>query len=127
MTVPPQGPRTYTRPPTGKSAPEGPNLLVAGGGSESKPPQRAKQVALLPLRALPTYSVRAQVRGLPHPGEYLKLCSLQCNRHTETKKSMAQMREQIKAPEIELSNEEITNPIICRVQNTGNQDAHRNG
>ena len=33
----------------------------------------------------------------------------------------------IQAPKVDLSNEEITNPIICRVQNTGNQDAHRNG
>ena len=38
------------------------------------------------------------------------------------------MKEQIKAPEkIQLSNEEIRQPIRCTVQNTGNQDAHRIG
>ena len=37
---------------------------------------------------------------------------------------MAQMKEQIKTPEqIQLSDEEIANTV----QNTGNQDAHRNG
>ena len=30
----PQGPRTYTDPPTWESAPEGPNLLVGSGGSD---------------------------------------------------------------------------------------------
>ena len=30
----PQGPRTYTNPPTWESAPEGPSLLVGSGGSE---------------------------------------------------------------------------------------------
>ena len=43
---------------------------------------------------------------------------------------MAQMKEYIKDPKIELSDEEIvklsdSQPII--VQNTGNQDARRNG
>ena len=36
------------------------------------------------------------------------------------------MREQIKALEIELSDDEIAN-LSDAVQNTGNQDAHRNG
>ena len=40
---------------------------------------------------------------------------------------MAQMKEQIKAPEkIQLNDEEIDN-LSNVVQNTGNQDAHRNG
>ena len=30
----PQGPRTYTNPPTQKSAPEGTNLFVGGPGSD---------------------------------------------------------------------------------------------
>ena len=42
--------------------------------------------------------------------EYLRLCPLLHNRSTETKKNMAQMKEQIKAPEkIQPSNEEIAN------------------
>ena len=36
------------------------------------------------------------------------------------------MKEQIKAPEMELSNEEIAK-LSDAVQNTGNQDAQRNG
>ena len=36
------------------------------------------------------------------------------------------MKERIKAPKIELIDEEIAN-IRCRVHNTGIQDAHRNG
>ena len=38
---------------------------------------------------------------------------------------MTQMKEYIKAPKIELSWID-SQPIRCRVQNTGNQDAHRN-
>ena len=56
----------------------------------------------------PTYRAIMQQGGLPRPREYLRFCPLLYNRHAETKK-MAQMKEQIKAPEIELSNEEIAN------------------
>ena len=42
-------------------------------------------------------------------------------------KNMAQMKEQIKAPEkIQLSDGD-NQPTRYRVQHTGNQDAHRNG
>ena len=41
--------------------------------------------------------------------------------------NMAQMKEQIKLPEKILSDEEISQPIRCTVENTGNQDAHRIG
>ena len=40
-----------------------------------------------------------QQSGLPHPGEYLMLHPLQCNRCMETKKKMAQMKQQKKSPE----------------------------
>ena len=44
------------------------------------------------------------------PGKYLRICPLLHNRCTETKKKMAQVKEQIKAPEkIQLSDEEIAN------------------
>ena len=39
---------------------------------------------------------------------------------------MAQMKEQINAPETELSDEEIANLSDAEFKNTGNQDAHRN-
>ena len=44
---------------------------------------------------------------LPRPGEYLRLRPLLCNRHTATRKYGP--NEQIKAPKIELSDEEIAN------------------
>ena len=56
----------------------------------------------------PTHSTTMERHGLTHPGEYLRLCHLLSNRHTETK-NMAQMKEHIKAPKTELSNEEIAN------------------
>ena len=37
------------------------------------------------------------------------------------------MKEQIKAPKIELSGEEIASLSDAEFKNTGNQDAHRNG
>ena len=41
---------------------------------------------------------------------------------------MAQMKEQIKAPEKYTTNRQRKcQPIRCTVQNTGNQDAHRIG
>ena len=49
-----------------------------------------------------------QLRGLPCPGKYLRLCPLQCSRHAETKK-YGPNEKQIKAPKIELSDEEIAN------------------
>ena len=50
-----------------------------------------------------------QQPGLPHPGNYLRLCPLLCNRCTKTK-NKAQLKEQIKAPEkIQLSDKELAN------------------
>ena len=69
-----------------------------------------KRAPLLPLGPAPTYSVTVQRPALPHPGEHLRLRPLLHNRCAETKKKMAQMKEQIKAPEkIQLSDEEIAN------------------
>ena len=57
----------------------------------------------------PTYSTTMQQPGLPHPGNYLRLCPLPHTTQANTK-NMAQMKEQIKAPEkIQLSDEEIAN------------------
>ena len=62
--------------------------------------QRAEQAALLPLGPLP---------HVQHHTEPTWAAPL-CNWATETKKKMAQIKEQIKAPEkIQLSNEEIAN------------------
>ena len=104
----PQGPRTYMNSPTLESAPEGPNLLVSSGGSDWKLAE-CRTNSTVPSRTPPPYT---QWCGVPHPGEHLRLRPLLCNRLTETKKKkkMAQMKEQIKAPEKrQLSNEEIAN------------------
>ena len=55
-----------------------------------------------------TDSATTQQSEVPHPGEYLKLCSLQRNRCTKTKKH-GPMKEQSKTPEKELSDEERDN------------------
>ena len=71
--------------------------------------QRVEQLPLFPLGPSPTYSGHSAER-LPHPGEHLRLHPLLRNRHAETKKKKAQIKEQIKAPgKIQLSNEEIAN------------------
>ena len=66
-------------------------------------------MALVPLSdPSPTNSATMQSSGFPHPSEYLWL--LPCNRCAKTKKKMAQIKEQIKAPEIiQLSSEQIAN------------------
>ena len=70
---------------------------------------RTKQGVSFPIWPLPpTYSTTTQLSGLPHLGKYLRLCPLQSNRGQD-KKNMAQMKDQIKTPKIELSNEETAN------------------
>ena len=67
-----------------------------------------------------------QRHGLHCPSEYLRFHPLLLNRRAETK-NMAQMKEQINAPEKITKRQRDSQPIRYRVQNTGNQDAHRNG
>ena len=62
---------------------------------------------MFPLGPLSHIQLHNAAKWLPHPGEYLRLHPLLCNRHTE-QKNMAQMKEQIKGPEkIQLGDEEI--------------------
>ena len=62
---------------------------------------------MLPLGPSPTYSVTALRPALPRPGEHLRLRPLLRNRR---QRKMAQMKEQIKAPEkIQINNEDIAN------------------
>ena len=80
----PQGPRTYTNPPTQESAWEGPICSwLVGEVTENR--QRAEQVCS-PLDPPTTYSITTQRHGLPNPGKYLRLCPLQSNRCAKTKK-----------------------------------------
>ena len=55
----------------------------------------------------PTDSATTQPRGFPCPGEYLRLCLLQCNRCTETKKHGPNERTDQNSSKI--SDEEIEN------------------
>ena len=72
--------------------------------------QRAEQVALFPLGPLPHIQCHSAGHGLPHLGEHLRLLPLQHKRYAKTKNIyMAQIKEQIKAPKIELSDEAIAN------------------
>ena len=56
----------------------------------------------------PIDSTTMQQSGWPHPGESLRLLPLLGNSCRETK-NIALMKEQIKAPKTELSDEEIAN------------------
>ena len=58
-------------------------LWVGEEVAESQP--RAEQEALFPLRNLSHISATTQLRGLPHPGKYLRLHPLLCNRQAKTK------------------------------------------
>ena len=51
----PQGPRTYTNPPTQESAPEGPNLIVDSMGSDWKPAESGAS-GTVPSRILPPHT-----------------------------------------------------------------------
>ena len=121
----PQGPRTYTNPPTWESAPEGPNLLVGSTGSDWKQVPRAKQVALFPLGPLPHIQCRNTAKGVTLPRWILKVLPLTTQQVCRDK--------EIWPKEITDQNSRKRTKrwghrqsIWCRVQNTGNQDAHRN-
>ena len=66
-----------------------------------------------------------QRNGLPCHGKYLRLCPLQCNKCTKTKKYSPNERTGQNSRKITKWQGD-SQPITCRVQNTGNQDAHRN-
>ena len=78
----PQGPRMYAKPPTWDSAPEWPHLLVSSGGSVWKLTESWAS-DIVPSWTSPSHTVSC---GLPHPGKYLRLCPLLCNKHAKTKK-----------------------------------------
>ena len=76
---------THNHPPTQESAAEGPSLLVGSRGSTASRPRVRKWHGSL-LDPSPTYSDTTQQHGLLYPVKYLRLCHLQCNSYTETKK-----------------------------------------
>ena len=79
----PQGPRTYTNPPTwgfSTRAPVAPGKwgeVMENGREPSK-----WHCSLFDLS--PTYTTTRQQRGWPHRGKYLRLCTLQHKKCTNT-------------------------------------------
>ena len=63
---------------------------------------------MFPLRPLPHIQHHNTAMWVASPGEYLRLHPLECTGR-QRQKNMAQMKEQIKAPKIELSFKETTN------------------
>ena len=61
----PQGPRTYTNPPTQESASEGPSLLVGSRGNDWKPAE--SEAALFSLRPLPLIQCHNPVTWIAPP------------------------------------------------------------
>ena len=84
-------------------------MWVAEGVTEN--PQRAEQAPLLPLGPCPTHSITQSSTSVTLPRGTPKVSTPLHNRCAKTKKKkMAQIKEQIKPPEIiQLRNEEIAN------------------
>ena len=103
----PHNPRTYTNPPTWELAPEGAQSACGKQGKwQSR--ARAKQAALFSLTPPPHIAPQDSTVGCP------ALVNTKGSTHYNvtavlTPRNMAQMKEQIKTPEKELSNKEIAN------------------
>ena len=82
----PEGPRTYTNPPTQESAPTQGQICLWVAGEVTENQQKAEQAVSFPLGPSPTKCATMQPRGWPRPDGYLKLHPLIHNRCTETKK-----------------------------------------
>ena len=120
-----QGPRMYTSLPTRESAPEGPNLLVGSGGTDWKQGESQASGIVPSQTPPPHYSTTTQPSGLPWPIEYLRHCPLLHNRCAEKKKyDPNEWTDQNSKTTTKRLRD--SQPIRSRVQNTGNQDAHRN-
>ena len=74
----------------------------------------------------PTYSATTYQLGLPCLGKYLRPRPLLCNRCTKTKKIQPKWKNRSKIQK-KTSAQGDSQPIWWRVQNTSNQDTHRNG
>ena len=80
-------------------------MWIAGGNDKTSREQSKHHCSL--LHPSPTDSITTQQNRLPHPGEHIRFHPLLRDRCAKTRK-IAQMKEQIKAPEkIQLSNEKI--------------------
>ena len=107
------GPRTYLSPPTHLGLNtfkhlKGCNSLVASRGSNWKWAECGASGIVPTLTLPPPYSTTMQQNGLPHPSEYLRLWSLNITGALR-QGNVAQMKEHIKTPDKELSDEKIAN------------------
>ena len=117
---------TQTQPPRNQHL-KGYNPFVGSEGSDGKWGQSGARKQHCSLSdSSPRDSATTQQRGLSHPGKYLRLHSSQHNRCAQTKKYGPSER-------TDRNSRRRTKwwggrqPVRCRVLNTGNQDAHRNG
>ena len=93
--------------PPGNQHQQGPICLwVAGEMTENR--LRVEEAVLFPLGPSPTYSTKIQLCGLPYPGETSGSAPYYVT-DAWRQRNMAQMKEQFKAPKIELRIEEIVN------------------
>ena len=111
--------------PPGKQHQKGPICLWAVG-EVIESCLRAEQAVLFSLWPSPTGSTTRQPSGLPHPDEYVRIHSLQCNRCAKTKKYGPNVRPDQNSRKTSKWQWD-SQPIRCTVQNIGNQDAHRIG
>ena len=95
--------------PTQVSAPRRAQFICGQQGKGLKTGRGQSKWHCSFLDPSPTYSTTTQQLGLPHPGEHLRLHPLHRNRCAKAKKNMALIKEQVKAPKIELNNEGIAN------------------
>ena len=114
---------TQTQPPRNQHQ-KGPiRLWEVGEMTESQPRAEQSRWHCSLLDPYPTHIDHKAAMWVARPGEYLRLHPLQWTALSR-QGNMAQMEEEIRAPKIELSDDEIAN-LSDAVQNTGNQDAHR--
>ena len=85
------------------------------------------RLGVSPGAITPTDSTTMQRSELPHPGEHPEFHPLQHNRCAETnKKIWPKWKNRSQLPPKRTKWWGGSQPIRCRIQNTGNQDAHRN-
>ena len=98
----------YTSPHTRESPPEGPNLLVGTGVSDWKPAE-SQTSRIVPSWTPPPHTAPQCSEWVAPPWQIPKFLPLKWNRYSKTGIYMAQRKEQIRAPKIELRDEEIDN------------------
>ena len=118
---------TQSHPPGNKHRKDPIWLWVVGEVTENW--QRAEQVALFPIGPLPHIQRHNTVTWVSLSWWTPKAPPLTTNSYAETKKKKSGLSERTDQSSRKNTTKRWRNsqPIRCTVQNTGNQDAHRNG